>query len=108
MPDAQSNTFGDVTLTVGDDHVAEVEIHRPPNNYFDVALIRSLAAAYEAVDADDAARAIVLCAEGKHFCAGADFTGASSAQKLEAGQTVSLYQEAVRLFSAATPVVAAV
>jgi 2-(1,2-epoxy-1,2-dihydrophenyl)acetyl-CoA isomerase len=103
-----TDTFGDVTLTVGDDYVAEVEIHRPPNNYFDVALIHSLAAAYEAVDADSRARAIVLCAEGKHFCAGADFTGDSSAERMQAGQTVSLYREAVRLFAAGTPVVAAV
>ncbi|MBO0731845.1 MAG: enoyl-CoA hydratase/isomerase family protein [Acidimicrobiaceae bacterium] len=108
MDTVTSDTFGDVTLAVGDDDVAEVEIHRPPNNYFDVALIRSLAAAYEAVDADPRARAIVLCAEGKHFCAGADFTGASNAERMEAGRTVSLYQEAVRLFAARTPVVAAV
>ncbi len=108
MSQLKNETFGDVTVSVGEDHVAEVEIHRPPDNYFDVALIRSLAQAYEAVDGDPSARAIVLCAEGKHFCAGADLSGTSNAQRLESGQTVSLYREAVRLFSAETPVVAAV
>ncbi|HUP86746.1 MAG TPA: enoyl-CoA hydratase/isomerase family protein [Acidimicrobiales bacterium] len=85
--------------------VATVEIHRPPNNFFDVELIRSLAEAYEALDGDVAAcRAVVLCSEGKHFCAGADFTGRATGP----GSTGDLYAEALRLFRARTPVVAAV
>ena len=100
--------FGDVTLSVGADFVAEVEIHRPPANYFDVDLIRALADAYVRIDDDTAVRAVVLCSEGKHFCAGADLTGTSSAQRNDGTTTKTLYQEAVRLFSAATPVVAAV
>jgi len=95
--------YGDVTVTVDDEFVATVELHRPPTNYFDVELIRSIAAAYEAVDADPAGRAIVLCSEGKHFCAGADFSGRTGA-----GSAGDLYREAVRLFAARTPVVAAV
>jgi 2-(1,2-epoxy-1,2-dihydrophenyl)acetyl-CoA isomerase len=50
----------------------------------------------------------VLCAEGKHFCAGADFSAASAADPLKPGQEGVLYREAVRLFAAAKPVVAAV
>ncbi|MGI8493137.1 MAG: enoyl-CoA hydratase/isomerase family protein [Acidimicrobiales bacterium] len=87
--------------------VATVQIRRPPANFFDIALIRSLADAYEALDEAET-RAIVLCSEGKHFCAGADFTGQSSAAALEPGSTSTLYAEAVRLFETATPVVAAV
>src|SRR6202034_125246 len=67
--------YGDVTVTLGDDFVAIVELHRPPDNYFDLTLIRSLADAYQALDADSRCRAIVLCAEGKHFCAGANLGG---------------------------------
>src|SRR5215467_404226 len=75
--------YGDVSVAVKD-FVAEVEIHRPPHNFFDVALIRSLADAFNALDADPACRAIVLQAEGKSFCAGANFanrnpTGAEGA-----------------------------
>jgi 2-(1,2-epoxy-1,2-dihydrophenyl)acetyl-CoA isomerase len=98
--------YDDVTLTVDADMVATVEIHRPPNNFFDIPLIHGLVAAYRSVDADPACRAIVLCAEGRHFCAGADFAGQSSAQP--GGSGGQLYVEAVRLFEAATPVVAAV
>jgi 2-(1,2-epoxy-1,2-dihydrophenyl)acetyl-CoA isomerase len=100
--------FGDVTVEVGADHVGEVEIHRPPNNFFDVALIRSVADAYEALGAGGECRAIVLCAEGKHFCAGADFHHESDADSLPAEGAASLYEEAVRLFRGDLPVVASV
>jgi len=96
-----------VTVDLGDDLVAEVEIHRPPNNFFDIALIRSLADAYEHLDGTGC-RAVVLCAEGKHFCAGADFGGQSDAEALPESGAASLYREAVRLFRARIPVVAAV
>ena len=101
-------TFGDVEVVVDPStFVATVEMRRPPNNFFDVALIRSLADAYESLDADPAVcRAIVLCSEGKHFCAGADFTGRTAGGG--PGSTGDLYAEALRLFRAATLVVAAV
>ncbi|HEX4864390.1 MAG TPA: enoyl-CoA hydratase/isomerase family protein [Acidimicrobiales bacterium] len=100
--------FGDVTVDIGDDFVAEVEIHRPPNNFFDVALIRSIAEAYEILDKDPACRTILLCSEGKHFCAGADFNRESDAAPIPESSAASLYQEAVRLFRTGLPVVAAV
>jgi 2-(1,2-epoxy-1,2-dihydrophenyl)acetyl-CoA isomerase len=100
--------FGDVTVEVGPDFVAEVEIRRPPNNFFDASLIRNLADAYSALDADTSCRAIVLCSEGKHFCAGADFNNESDAEQLPAAGAASLYREAVRLFRSQLPVVAAV
>ena len=99
-----NETFGDVTVSTGDDHVAVVEIQRPPNNFFDVELIRSLAAAYEAIDGRPECRAILLCSEGRHFCAGVDFMTRPSSVVA----TATLYEEAVRLFRTETPVVAAV
>ncbi|HTA32928.1 MAG TPA: enoyl-CoA hydratase/isomerase family protein [Solirubrobacteraceae bacterium] len=89
-------------MSVGEDHVATVEFDRPPHNHFDVELIAALADAYEALDADPACRAIVLCSAGRHFCAGANFAGAGDRG------VPALYAHAVRLFAAATPVVAAV
>jgi 2-(1,2-epoxy-1,2-dihydrophenyl)acetyl-CoA isomerase len=89
-------------VRVGADHVATVEFDRPPHNHFDVELITALADAYAELDKDPACRAIVLCSTGRHFCAGANFTGTRSA----GGR--ALYAQAVRLFAAATPVVAAV
>lgn len=92
---------------MGTDLVAEVEIHRPPNNFFDTALIASVADAFEHAAAGGA-RAILLCAEGRHFCAGADFHGESGAEALPAEGASALYRQAVRLFRSEVPVVAAV
>ena len=104
---SQLGPFGDVSVEVGDDHVAVVEIHRPPHNFFSRELIASLADAYEAIDADSGGRAILLCSEGRNFCAGADFGGNRSLGDTT-GTGRHLYDEAVRLFEAKTPVVAAV
>ena len=89
-----------------DGHVGIVEMRRPPNNFFDLALIGQIGAALEAFDAHAECRAVVLAAEGKNFCAGADFanrpdTGAEQGDK-------HLYKEATRLFRTRKPVVAAV
>lgn len=96
----------DVTIEFASDaaHVAIVEMHRPPNNYFDTALIKGIADAYQRLDDDVECRAIVLCAEGKHFCAGADFSRAAE----DRGSAGELYAQALRLFGAGKPVVAAV
>jgi enoyl-CoA hydratase/carnithine racemase len=100
--------FGDVTASVADDHVATAEIRRPPDNFFDAALIGSLADAYEWLY-QAGARAVVLCSQGKHFCAGADFTGRSRASRTGAnGGAREIYDQAIRLFEARLPVVAAV
>lgn len=91
-------------------HVAVVEIRRPPNNFFDVELITNLASAFEAIDQADEYRALVLCSEGKHFCAGNNFGAARSdaEQRERAAGRNPLYSAAVRLFDAKKPVVAAV
>jgi enoyl-CoA hydratase/carnithine racemase len=93
-----------------DGHVAVVEIRRPPHNYFDIALIAALANAFERLESDPQCRAIVLCAQGSAFCAGANFTkreDSAPAQRSLRGIN-PLYGEAVRMFSCALPVVAAV
>jgi enoyl-CoA hydratase/carnithine racemase len=104
MPDAIWIEQNGVTATVGDHHVATVQLRRPPNNFFDVAMIRRIADLYDALAGERDVRVIVLCASGKHFCAGADFTGGSGAT----GGPGELYREAIRLFAAELPVVAAV
>jgi len=92
----------DVTAEQVGGHVGVVRLHRPPNNYFDTALIVAVAEAYEELDRSGWCRAIVLASEGRHFCAGLDFAG-NAAQDIAA-----LYSAALRLFAAPLPVVAAV
>ena len=106
---SDQRSFGDVHVEVGQDFVATVEIRRPPHNYFDLALIDDLADAFELLDADDRCRAIVLCSEGKSFCAGAQLAGPEpSLEKTVGGGDRHLYDAAVRLFSTKTPAVAAI
>ena len=102
-----------------EDHVALVEIRRPPHNFFDHALIGALADVFEALDREGDCRAIVLASQGKAFCAGADFASGGDFSEREAApedgrgaaeplRADSLYREAVRLFRTGTPIVAAV
>ena len=95
--------------------VATVEIRRPPHNFFDLELIRQLADTFEKLDDDPDCRAIVLAAQGKSFCAGANF-GDGSALTADGripgrsgdSATEHLYLEAVRLFRTRKPVVSAI
>ena len=95
-------------------HVALVEIRRPPNNFFDIALIKELADAFESLDDDIHIRAIVLAAQGKAFCAGANYGDGSTLDAQgrrpnEPGPGVApLYIEGNRLFRTKKPIIAAV
>ncbi|MDC0662979.1 enoyl-CoA hydratase/isomerase family protein [Marinobacter sp. SS21] len=90
-------------------HVAEVEIRRPPYNFFDTVLIAELAECFAALEQDDRCRAIVLAAEGKAFCAGADFSGNNRLFDEGADDNaIALYRNAVRLFQCRKPVVGAI
>lgn len=98
--------FGDVWVERRT-HVAIVEIQRGPHNYFDYSLIDDLATAYETLDEESEIRAIVLCSQGKNFCAGGDFRQ-TTADKVAVINVGDLYTQAVRLFRTRKPVVAAV
>ncbi|GGC81448.1 enoyl-CoA hydratase/isomerase family protein [Chelatococcus reniformis] len=90
-------------------HVATIEIRRPPLNFFDIVLIRDIADALDTIDADPSIRAVVLAAQGKAFCAGANFTAPPSGGFEERPRdTGHLYIEAVRIFRNKKPIVAAV
>jgi len=99
--------YGDVSVQTAS-HVALLTIDRPPNNHVSVELMRDLADALDDIDGEIELRASVLASAGKAFCAGADLVspggvGASGMQGIN-----PLYVEAVRLFSARKPMVAAV
>jgi len=91
----------DVTIEI-DGHVAMVEMHRPPTNFFDEALLGAIGEALFEVDENPEVRAIVLCAEGRHFCAGADL------RNVDSHGLRRVYRKAFALFSARKPIVAAV
>ena len=102
--------YDDIEVTMTG-HVALIEIQRPPHNFFDRALILQLADACGALGEDTNCRAIVLAAQGKSFCAGANFSDGSGQNILEKEKPTPethLYVEAVRLFSTKKPIVGAI
>ena len=90
-------------------HVAIVELRRPPHNYFDLPVLTRLAQAFETLDADPEVRATVLCAQGDAFSAGANLVDPRSVTRPESEQALNpIYAQAVRLFALNKPMVAAV
>lgn len=101
-------SYKDIAVNIADNYVATVEIQRPSHNFFDFDLISQIANAFEALDQENACRAIVLASQGKSFCAGANFGDGSDTSVIERRDTGHLYEEAVRLFRTRKPVIAAV
>ncbi|MBX2883095.1 MAG: enoyl-CoA hydratase/isomerase family protein [Granulosicoccus sp.] len=65
------------------DSIATIKLNRPDSlNAFNAVLRRELLAAMQSVTADDGVRVIVLCGQGRAFCAGADLT-----EQIPEGQT---------------------
>ena len=89
--------------------IATIEVRRGPNNFVDTDMVGEIADALEVYDRVPTVRAIVLCADGKHFCAGADF-GSRGPDGLAQGTKRGrhLYKEAQRLWRTTKPIVAAV
>lgn len=89
-----------IGVTAGEDHVAVVEIRRPPNNFIDPDLLCALADTYDELDADDRCRVVLLCAAGRHFSAGRNFAqgGPRDSVRSDTDPTVHLYDHALRLF----------
>ncbi|MBV9249239.1 MAG: enoyl-CoA hydratase/isomerase family protein [Acetobacteraceae bacterium] len=89
--------------------IAIIEIRRGPNNFIDTDMVGEISDALEGFDRTPNVRAIVLCAEGKHFCAGADF-GSRGPDGVPLGTKRGrhLYKEAQRLWRTGKPIVAAV
>ena len=107
--------YEDISVTFTG-HVATVEIHRPPLNFFDHGLIRQIADAFDELDETSECRAIILASEGKAFCAGANFgtgqsDGTGSEDFTEEGfrnTTGKLYTEGARLFTNKKPIIGAI
>jgi len=92
-------------LTQLHDHVATLTLSRPPHNFVDAAFVEKIADALDSFDADPACRAVVLMAEGRSFCAGADFSAMNAGG--DRPDSSALYVQAMRLFRTRKPIVAA-
>ncbi|HEY3799069.1 MAG TPA: enoyl-CoA hydratase/isomerase family protein [Caulobacteraceae bacterium] len=100
--------YGDDVSVRTEGHVAVLTFSRPPNNHVSTESMRDLADALFDIDAETDLRATVLVTAGRVFCAGADLVSPTGIGPSGMQGINPLYVEAVRLFSAKKPIVAAV
>ncbi len=116
MTMTQTTSRPKLNVTLDDDYVATVELTNGEYNFFDMEMLIGLAETFEALDDNAGCRAILLSANGKAFCAGADFQGGKNGanpvglRSSDKGSGLSghLYDQAVRLFATKKPIVAAI
>ncbi len=118
--------FTQIRLAVADG-IATITLSRPDKlNAFTGTMMTELIAAFDATDADDAVRAVIVTGDGRAFCAGADLSagGATfdyealgSASPVRADGTTDYGHDAVRdgggrvtlrIFASLKPVIAAI
>lgn len=94
--------------------IATITLARPDKlNAVNGAMIADLLTAFDAVDADDAVRALVVTGEGRAFCSGADLSRGADTFVSAAADDGSVPPEpggtvALRLFALTKPVIAAI
>ncbi|EYS97741.1 MAG: crotonase/enoyl-CoA hydratase family protein [Cupriavidus necator] len=100
-----------------EDGVATITLHRPDQlNAFTAQMMHELIAAFDATDADDNVRAVIVTGSGRAFCAGADLSGGSSTfdfEKRYGASPDSAHRDgggrvSLRIFRSLKPVIAAV
>ena len=75
-----SRDFETIRLETDGDGIATLTLDRPDKlNAFNRAMLADMVAAFDATDADDSVRAVIVTGNGRAFCAGADLSGAGGA-----------------------------
>jgi enoyl-CoA hydratase/carnithine racemase len=105
-----------------DDGIATITLNRPDRlNAFTPKMMLDMIAAFDATDADDAVKSVIVTGAGRGFCAGADLgagggtfdQGAREAERRAAGDTGDVTRDgggrvSLRIFQSLKPVIAAV
>lgn len=114
---ASSSTSADIKAVVleRDGELAIVRLNRPDRlNAFNLDILHGIIEAFDACDADDSVRAIVLTGTGRAFCAGADLESGSDTFDVGADPASGGAPDdqggvvALRIFRSLKPVVAAI
>src|SRR5690606_4939773 len=110
--------FTQIKLDI-DDGIATITLHRPEKmNAFTRTMMAEIVAAMDAIDADDAVRAVIFTGHGdRAFCAGADLTPDDGAKPFASNEAVGDLsdplvrdgggQVTLRLFNSTKPLIAA-
>ena len=88
--------------------VAELVFTSGANNHATVGLLKDIGAALAAIDADPAISATVLASDGKPFCGGADLATPGGFGTDSADPIREFYDQALTIFAAQKPIVAAI
>ena len=102
--------------------IATITLNRPDRmNAFTPRMMLDMIHAFDATDADDAVKAVIVTGAGRGFCAGADLAagggtfgaGAREAERLALGDTADVTRDgggrvSLRIFDSLKPVIAAV
>lgn len=97
-----------------DSEIAIIRLEKPDKlNAVTDRNLRDLIRAFDAVDADDSIRAVVLTGAGRAFCAGADLSGGGSIFVAEAGAAGEVPADtgglvSLRIYRMSKPVIAAI
>ena len=93
-------------------NVGVVIMDRPPHNFLNFRQIHDIADALEEMQNDMSIRCAVLAADGRSFCAGADFAGdgvgGGDDEVVGGDATLALYQGSGRLCAVTRPIVGAI
>ena len=93
-------------------NVGVVIMDRPPHNFLNFRQIHDIADALEEMQNDMSIRCAGLAADGRSFCAGADFAGdgvgGGDDEVVGGDATLALYQGSGRLFDVTLPIVGAI
>jgi enoyl-CoA hydratase/carnithine racemase len=93
-------------------NVGAVIMDRPPHNFLNFKQIHDIADALDEMQNDMSIRCAVLAADGRSFCAGADFAGdgvgGGDDEVVGGDATLALYQGSGRLFDVTIPIVGAI
>lgn len=103
-----------------EDNIATITLHRPDKmNAFTHVMMNEMIAAFDAIDADDNVRAVIVTGHGERaFCAGADLTPSNGGRVFASGETVDSLSDGnvrdgggmltLRIYECKKPVIAAV
>lgn len=103
-----------------EDSIATITLHRPDKmNAFTHVMMNEMIAAFDAIDADDNVRAVIVTGHGdRAFCAGADLTPSNGGRVFASGETVDSLSDGnvrdgggmltLRIYECKKPVIAAV
>jgi enoyl-CoA hydratase/carnithine racemase len=103
-----------------EENIATITLHRPEKmNAFTATMMTEMIAAFDAIDADDSVRAVIVTGHGdRAFCAGADLTPDNGGRVFASGETVDSLSDdnvrdgggmlTLRIYECKKPVIAAV